>query len=231
MTSTPKSVYLPIDAVKRDQIYGGARTSGLTVFYNTAISQGDVAKDRSLFAVVHPTDPSNTDVGWTVPVGDTFIYGSEGAEVQALAQGARGWWLSADDSPVLQPMVDAARERDWAVEQHAEINRQIESLRQRYARDIEVIGEALLEEAENRDWCNEYDEFVEGVNSRLGMELPEREREFNVEVEATYSLTVPVTARNADEARERAEESDMIDHDEADAYNFRSASAVEASEA
>lgn len=53
---------------------------------------------------------------------------------------------------------------------------------------IDNLGEALLEEAINRDWCEEYDEFAE----KWG--LPLRFAEYDV------TVTVRVRARDSDQA-------------------------------
>lgn len=55
---------------------------------------------------------------------------------------------------------------------------------------VERLGEALLEKAVEKDWCEEYDEFA------LEWELPVRERDFEV------TVTVRVRARDEDAAEE-----------------------------
>lgn len=55
---------------------------------------------------------------------------------------------------------------------------------------LERLGEALLEEAISRDWCEEYDAFAEQWG------LPTRNREYEV------VMTVRVTARYEDDAVE-----------------------------
>ena len=54
---------------------------------------------------------------------------------------------------------------------------------------IETLGQALLEEAERRDWCSEYDEFARE------WDLPTRARDYEV------TMTVTVQARDEDEAQ------------------------------
>lgn len=39
-------------------------------------------------------------------------------------------------------------------------------------RAIDIIGSDLLVEAQTRDWCSEYNEFVDNVNSRLPDGVP-----------------------------------------------------------
>ena len=61
----------------------------------------------------------------------------------------------------------------------------------RYLRDYnERLGQALLEKAEEKEWCSEYDEFADE------WDLPRRTRSYEVNVQFT------VTARDDDEAEE-----------------------------
>jgi hypothetical protein len=62
----------------------------------------------------------------------------------------------------------------------------------RYARDWTLAGSMLLEEAERRGWCSEFDEFVEAVNGRTEiLEWEARDEEVDIEWEETYIVTVP----------------------------------------
>ena len=74
-----------------------------------------------------------------------------------------------------------------------------------YCEDIDTIGRLLLEEAERRDWCSDYDDFVEAVNGALNVAvLPVREQEFEIVMRGTatvcWSRNVMVTARNEEDA-------------------------------
>lgn len=70
--------------------------------------------------------------------------------------------------------------------------------------DIAKIAEYLHEEAESRNWCDEYDEFLAAVNKRLVFPLPEFEREWDVSATITITGTVRVSALSADEAEDTA---------------------------
>jgi hypothetical protein len=78
--------------------------------------------------------------------------------------------------------------------------------RQKHERDIELIGNALLEQAKDRDWCSQYDEFITDLNKELSVELKTREKEYEVEIEVTRKqvqrVTVTITANDEDHARE-----------------------------
>lgn len=48
--------------------------------------------------------------------------------------------------------------------------------------DLEIIGNALKDEAVRRDWCAEYEAFVESVNGKTkAWDLPSRRRDYRVE--------------------------------------------------
>jgi hypothetical protein len=78
--------------------------------------------------------------------------------------------------------------------------------RQKHERDIELIGNALILQAEDRDWCSQYDEFITDLNKELSVELKIREKEYQVEIEVTRKqvqrVTVTITANDEDHARE-----------------------------
>lgn len=88
----------------------------------------------------------------------------------------------------------AARIDDYA-------SRLAESQR-RHRSDIAIIGEALMSEANERDWCNEYDEIIDALNERVSYELPTRKRDYQVAVQATVYISVE--AKDDEEARDKA---------------------------
>ena len=74
-----------------------------------------------------------------------------------------------------------------------------------YSSDFELIGEMLQNEATERNWCEEYDTFVDAFNAKSKVAYIEP-RSNDYEVEVTYEFTIRVSnsvitsARNADEA-------------------------------
>jgi len=91
--------------------------------------------------------------------------------------------------------VTAAEQRQVMVTNHRE-------LVSKFTTQLSVVGEMLLNEAENRDWCSEYDTFVDKVNDRLGDEvLQRRARPWSVE----FRVTITTTATDSDMATENAE--------------------------
>ena len=74
----------------------------------------------------------------------------------------------------------------------AEVSEKIDAATQKYINAIEIIADALADEAKERDWCSEYDEFVDNVNRRLpdgvgGLEYAEQ----------LYSVEFRVTLRRS----------------------------------
>ena len=77
----------------------------------------------------------------------------------------------------------------------------LQRARDEHAADITLIGETLMEEAERRQWCSEYDQVVEQLNRRLNIELERRITSYDV----TYTVRITVEARDEDDARSMAE--------------------------
>ena len=94
---------------------------------------------------------------------------------------------------------------------------------QKHERDIELISNALLEQAKDRDWCSQYDEFIKNLNKELSVELKTREREYEVEIEITQkrtqTVTVTITADSEEHARELIED-DMSAYYESETNDY-----------
>lgn len=90
--------------------------------------------------------------------------------------------------------------------------------RKRHRDDIELIGERLMHEANERDWCSIYDDVIEDLNQKLYIELPVRLRTYTVRVVAAVTFEVEVEDQpNETEAREVAR--DWIESDARDYVN------------
>lgn len=220
----PRWVYVPASVYVPDSDRATDLIKGMTIFYGGS-AEGENAEGKStMLAVLHPTDPENASrVGWGF--SDTLqMTGPDASQIVMRARGQRCWWI-VDENAVLWSLIDLASARDG---QHEEQRLQVSRVRSEHASDIESIGNALLEEAESRGWCSEYDEFVEGLNGRLTYDLPVREREYEVEIDVTYRMTVSVTARSEDEALEAAEDDGAVDHGDASPWTVRNVEATEA---
>lgn len=103
-----------------------------------------------------------------------------------------------------QRVTDLVREKTDAEVRLEDAQRALSQAHQRHDNDIATIGERLIEEADRRGWCSEFDEIVDELNGSLFVDLPRRVRDFSVDVRVEVSLGVTVTATTEDEAREIA---------------------------
>jgi hypothetical protein len=85
----------------------------------------------------------------------------------------------------------------------------LDEARDAHRRDIATIGAALMEQAEERDWCGIYDEVVQEINANLSVELPLRARDVTIylsDEEGTnhYYVSVSISGEEdeADAARQ-----------------------------
>ena len=81
----------------------------------------------------------------------------------------------------------------------------ITEARATHEKDVELIGQALIQEADERGWCDIYDAWIKKLNDKLYYDLPTREREYVVTRTFEVVVKVNVTAVNEDDAREKAE--------------------------
>ena len=80
--------------------------------------------------------------------------------------------------------------------------------------DLDDITEALRQEAENRGWCSEYNEFCDEVSSKLKhAQLIPLEQEYEVEVEVTATVTTRATLSVMARSQDLAEEMVIDDPD------------------
>jgi len=114
--------------------------------------------------------------------------------VPALASAGYRLLAEARDR-ALHEVSNVQAERDRAYEQHQQ--------------DIDLISGLLTSEAEDRSWCSEYDDFVEGANRRLHRGLKPRKRDYLVEVRVTTTVTVRVEASSEEDARGNVYSSDV----------------------
>jgi hypothetical protein len=78
------------------------------------------------------------------------------------------------------------------------------------------ITNAIYEKAREMDWCSEYDDWAEDTNASLKFfEVPKMRREyavtFTIERMQTVEVTVQVTARDEDDAEDKAYDEYEVD--------------------
>lgn len=106
-----------------------------------------------------------------------------------------------------------------------ELSREVVELREQaatwskrydYAIDfINTVSERLIEEADNRNWCSEYDDIVDEVNAKSGMPgvimLREREHEYTVSVRIEARVNVETEVKVMARSQEHAD--DLVNED------------------
>ena len=89
----------------------------------------------------------------------------------------------------------------------------------------DVVGERLIEESNERDWCVEFDKIIEKINEglRWDLQLPTRQKTYNVTYREEFSVTVEknmeITAASEEDAIEQA----RSNYDCADEYEISEA--------
>lgn len=91
-----------------------------------------------------------------------------------------------------------------AAMREGDLSFRLNEAQRRHRADIATIGDCLLSEAEDRQWCSDYDDIVEKLNANLYGDLPVRKRDYTVRV--SVQVDIDVSAANEDEARELAKE-------------------------
>lgn len=76
---------------------------------------------------------------------------------------------------------------------------------ERHKQDINRIGQELIEEADDREWCDIYDQFVDELNRYLHLKLPVRAKEHRLTIEYRLVLTHDFTATPGENANDMAE--------------------------
>ncbi len=115
------------------------------------------------------------------------------------------WVLEANRVSALEDQVKELRDR-WLAEVA------------RHEKNMTIISDRLLQEANERDWCDIYDDVIEDINARLdNAELKTRERDYVVS--HTITVTRSRTIRAASEGRVQDYLSDDDEYD-LDSYVF-----------
>lgn len=84
-------------------------------------------------------------------------------------------------------------------------------------RAIRIIADALYDEAEDRSWCSEYNQFVDGVNQRLPEGVPKLQP-----LNRTYRITlnVEIPDSSATSGLERHIDSWLVDRGFSSCHDF-----------
>jgi hypothetical protein len=90
--------------------------------------------------------------------------------------------------------------------------RETVSSRKLHRKDITLISQTFIKEADERGYCEAYDEVIDALNKELHYELDTREQEY--EITAKYMVTVKytTTAKCQSDAEETANEMELHDY-------------------
>lgn len=164
------------DGTKRVTIYPGIAYSRHTL---SVIEDGpgtyrarSTATKELMDAVVAGVIPGDAQVWW-VTLPDGF---AEKAKAQKDEP------TMPDDVDDLKALVAVLRR------QGADLRQELDATERRHKKDIATIGQALLSEAEERDWCSEYDDVVRSLNDELCVELPVRSMDATLDFLVTVSI-------------------------------------------
>lgn len=108
-----------------------------------------------------------------------------------------GTGIRVEDAPEPASREDLARLLEKA-------QADLKTAKEYHEADIVTISERLIREAENREWCGEYDEIVRSLNGDLSVPLRKRYQEFTVDMTVTVPLTWRARATDADDAQAKA---------------------------
>jgi hypothetical protein len=123
---------------------------------------GSTDSDGDVYCRVTDVGSSSTSVGRTLYVSPEYLATEEdGTETRDAATLARE----------LTAMTEA---RDAATRNADSLRESLNARIRAHEADIALIGSALLEEAEERGWCDVFDGVVDTLNARLNVELPTR---------------------------------------------------------
>ncbi len=105
------------------------------------------------------------------------------------------------------PLIDAlAKVQDLeerlkgAQEQIKRLDNEVSATMAKHRADIAAIGERLIAEAEDRDWCDTYDDVIKDLNQGLNVKLKVRVQPYVVDTIYTVTVRTTVTATDEDEA-------------------------------
>ena len=87
-----------------------------------------------------------------------------------------------------------------------------QKLRDRHRQDISLIGTTFIKEADDRGYCEAYDEVIDALNKELHYELETREQEYEITAKYMVTVTYTTTAKCLSDAEDTANEMDLHDY-------------------
>lgn len=139
-------------------------------------------------------------------------------------------WLLANPTksqvtPEAAPEITPEGEAGITPEVEAVVVRKVAAAERVWRQRMEAVFSSLKEEAINRNWCSEYESFLNDMDGQVGIDLDEfrRDQEFEVTWTETYTVTVRCTASGVTAPDEEAAINEVRDnwsYGEQDAYDL-----------
>lgn len=85
-------------------------------------------------------------------------------------------------------------------------------LRDLHRQDIKTISETFINEANERGYCEAYDEVITALNKKLHYELDNREQDYEITAKYMVTVTYTTTAKCLADAEETANEMELHDY-------------------
>lgn len=111
---------------------------------------------------------------------------------------------------VATPMSDTEQQIAGLQQTISDLRANLNEARIKHNDDVQAIGEALIDEANTRGWCREYDKFVNELNGSLNIQLPLRNRDYIVTQTYRVTRTITISAVDSDDALEQADTASYI---------------------
>lgn len=86
------------------------------------------------------------------------------------------------------------------------------SSRKLHRKDITLISQTFIKEADERGYCEAYDEVIDALNKELHYELDTREQEYQITARYMVTVTYMTTAKCQSDAEETANEMELHDY-------------------
>jgi len=154
--------------------------------------------DAFIHGVTVYRSDSNFNVTHWVPEGDDGEWTNEYLASQLRGAFADAFHRGADEMETsmraeMEREAERVRGFDQNIANQARIIQEQQATIADYEHDFDIVREALLEEAQNRSWCSEYDDYASGVNARTRrFDLITRSKNWNVTVTVTQTVDYSV---------------------------------------
>lgn len=100
----------------------------------------------------------------------------------------------------------------YSQEQLAVSLQETTSARKLHRKDISLISTTFIREADDRGYCEAYDEVIDALNKELHYELDTREQDYEITGKFMVTVTYTTTAKCLADAEDTANEMELHDY-------------------